>query len=92
MTDSQQETYTIFTYKCGTLAWSGYRIGYRTQEEYTYHPLSSSPYSNAIACSNSDSVWSNLVYDISSVEVSMPGSGQDSGENGKLIGWLVVCR
>ena len=86
MTDSQQESYAIFTYKCGSLAWTdGYnRIGYYAlYNEYVYHPLRYSPYSNAIACLNSDSVWSNVVYDISSTQDSMSGSGSslEPGDN-----------
>ena len=83
VTDSQQESYAIFTYKCGYLSWSGYDIGYYTPDDYAYHPLSGSPYSNAIACSNSDSVWSNVVYDLSPTQDSMSGSGSslEPGEN-----------
>ena len=77
MTDSQHKSYAIFSYKCGALNWNNAdnMIGYRTPDDSSYHPLSSSPYPNAVACSNTESVWSNIVYDISPAQVSTSGAG-----------------
>ena len=46
--------------------WSGRAtIGFNAGGEYyANHPLGRQPFSNAVACLNSNSEWNNIVYDL----------------------------
>ena len=70
ITDLKNTTYTIFTYRCGSMGWARQAtIGYNAAGDvYENHRLTGSLLSpaNSIACDNSpSSVWSNVVYKIS---------------------------
>ncbi|CAI8045944.1 hypothetical protein GBAR_LOCUS25393 [Geodia barretti] len=82
VTDGGEKSFAIFTFKCGSLGWSGRRstIGFNARGEvWANHPLSGQPYSNAIACLNSHSVWNNIVYDLTSYTHNTDhGSGSQS--------------
>ena len=84
ITDGAEKSFAIFTFKCGSLGWSGRRstIGFNARGEiWANHPLSGQPYSNAIACLNSHSVWNNIVYDLTSYTNNTDhGSGSQSSE------------
>jgi hypothetical protein len=82
VTDGAEKSFAIFTFKCGSLGWSGRRstIGFNARGEvWANHPLSGQRYSNAIACLNSHSVWNNIVYDLTSYTHNTGhGSGSQS--------------
>ena len=84
ITDGEETSFAIFTYKCGSLGWSGRRstIGFNAGGDYyANHPLSSQPFSNAVACLNRRSIWNNILYDLTSpTENSTLGSGSESCE------------
>ena len=75
ITDSNQ-TFTIFTYNCFQLEWSGFTesdhaaVGFNAfGEKFENHYLSTRPEITMIACENHPCTeWSNLVY-----EISIPG-------------------
>ena len=84
VTDGINKSFAIFTFKCGSLGWSGRAtVGFNAGGSYyANHPLSRSKLSNAIACANPDSEWNNIVYDLTSIESgsgSISGSGSGSG-------------
>ena len=84
ITDGINQSFAIFTFKCGSLGWSGRAtVGFNAGGSYyVNHPLSGSQLSNAIACANPDSEWNNIVYDltpITSGSKSISGSGSESG-------------
>ena len=61
------ESYAVFTYKCGELNWSSIlgsaAVGYSAgNNSFANHPLSQSSNVNSIACLNSPSPWSNVIY------------------------------
>lgn len=61
-------SYTVFTYRCGDMNWSGYAtIGFNAAGDYfVNHPNTGSYYSHNIACLNyPNNQWYNLVYEIS---------------------------
>ena len=60
------QSYTIFTYHCGSLQWSGNAvIGFKATENlFQIHQLSGSD-ANLIACQKSPrSLWNNLIYSL----------------------------
>ena len=65
-------SYTVFTYRCGLLQWSGLDgfyphavIGYNMRGQFINHPLSGFSQVLNVACSNTPATpWSNLVYAI----------------------------
>lgn len=66
VTDGQEKSYAIFTYKCGSLGWSeeaiiGYNAG---GDYYMNHPLSGLSVTISIACVHNDSVWNNVIYSL----------------------------
>ena len=68
-------SYTVFTYRCGSMGWSlnGATIGYNAAGNYfENHPNTGSFVSHEIACLNSPgSEWFSVVYNIS---VDTPGT------------------
>ena len=67
-------TYTVFTYNCDMMGWSGYTqhavVGYNARgDTFTNHPVSGFELINtAVACPNNlfyQIAWSNIVYKIS---------------------------
>ena len=67
-------TYTVFTYNCDMMGWSGYTqhavVGYNARgDSFTNHPVSGFEVINtAVACPNNlfyQVAWSNIVYKIS---------------------------
>ncbi len=68
-------SYTVFTYRCGSMGWSfnGATIGYNAAGDYfENHPNTGSFVSHEIACLNRPgSEWFNVVYNIS---VDTPGT------------------
>ena len=61
------QSYSIFTYKCGELDFPDIAvIGYNVPlGQYKTHPLSNTDISpDTIACVHLDSVWNNVVYDL----------------------------
>ena len=90
ITDGIKESFAIFTFKCGSLGWSGRAtVGFNAGGSYyANHPLSGSQLSNEIACANPNSTWNNIVYDLTSnksrfgsisVSRSLLRSGRASG-------------
>ena len=81
--DGEHESYTIFTYMCGSLGWSGgATIGFNAGGDYyANHPLSGLQFSNDVSCANRDSVWTNVVYDLTPMQ-SVSGSATDDDEPG----------
>ena len=83
ITDNR-ETYTVFSYNCDLLQWTGYWrntvVGYDLETAYSFlnfdryvnHPLSSRRSVGAIACQNmADNIpWSNIVYKIGESNVT----------------------
>lgn len=70
VTTDGTSTYSIFTYKCGDLNWTGplyATIGYSIDGNlFNSHPLSGTAAVNDIACLNQpQSVWSNVVSKLS---------------------------
>jgi len=68
-------SYTVFTYHCGSMMWSGSAtIGFSADDGFFQsHPLSRTTTSNTIACLNSpDSVWNNLVYQLGGKPTIVP--------------------
>lgn len=60
------QSFTIFTYRCGSLQWSGDAvIGFKVNDElYEIHELSGNN-GSSIACQNSPrTIWSNVVYQL----------------------------
>lgn len=60
------QSFTVFTYQCGGLQWSGNAmIGYRANSrKFKIHELSGGN-ASSIACQNSpSSVWSNVIYQL----------------------------
>ena len=78
ITDGKNQSFAIFTFKCGSLGWSGRAtVGFNAGGSYyVNHPLSGSRLSTAIACVNPNSEWNNIVYDLTTIE---SGSGSRSG-------------
>ena len=68
ITDGQEKSFAVFTFKCGTLNWSGRATtGFNAGGNYyANHPLSKQWFSSAISCLNNHSVWNNVVYDLTS--------------------------
>ena len=68
ISDGIENSFAIFTFKCGTLNWSGRTtIGFNAGGEYyANHPLSLKLFANAVACLNNDSLWTNIIYDLTS--------------------------
>lgn len=66
ITDGNQKSYAVFTFKCGTLNWAGEAvIGFNAGGDYYQnHPLSGLSLSNAVACVHNDSVWNNVIYNL----------------------------
>ena len=66
-------SYTVFTYECGSIEWSGTRgfgnaaIGFKADDGYYQeHPLSGTDEDDTIDCLNiPTTVWSNVVYKLS---------------------------
>lgn len=68
-------SYTVFTYHCGSMMWSGSAtIGFSADDAFFQsHPLSRTTTSNTIACLNSpDSGWNNLVYQLGGKPTVVP--------------------
>ena len=87
VTDGIKESFAIFTFKCGSLGWSGRAtVGFNAGGSYyANHPLSGSQLSTTIACANPNSTWNNIVYDLTTIEsgsgsISGSGSGSSYGE------------
>ena len=62
-----QQSYTLFTYQCGQLGWSGEAtIGFTAAGKvYQNHDLSGM-YARNIACVNSQTtIWTNIIYPLS---------------------------
>ncbi len=88
ITDSQWQSYAIFTYKCGLLEWSGDSpfyavIGYSALGlVYEDHPFSYMASANDIACLNSPaSEWSNVIYNLTDpadIPIQDPGTSSVS--------------
>ena len=68
ITDGVEKSFAVFTFKCGTLNWSGRTtIGFNAGGNYyANHPLSLKPFVNAVSCLNNDSTWNNIIYDLTS--------------------------
>ena len=84
VTDGHEKSFAIFTFKCGMMNWAGRTpsIGFNAGGRYfAEHPLSQQPFSNTIACLNEESVWSNVVYDLTSTENAAYGLGPEVGKN-----------
>ena len=66
ITDGNQKSYAVFTFKCGSLNWAGDAvIGFNAGGDYyVNHPLSGLSLSNAVACVHNDSVWNNVIYNL----------------------------
>lgn len=66
ITDGNQKSYAVFTFKCGTLNWAGEAvIGFNAGGDYyENHPLSGLSLSNAVACVHNDSAWNNVIYNL----------------------------
>ena len=65
-------SFTVFTYMCGEMNWSGgATIGFIADSSfYANHPLSGTANANDVACVNSPAtVWSNVFYDLISQPV-----------------------
>lgn len=65
MITSGEESFAIFTYQCGAMAWHGNAtIGFNAGGTwFENHPLSRTVNANSIACINDNyTVWTNLVY------------------------------
>ena len=63
-----EQSYAVFTYQCGLMAWSGgATVGFTSAGEfYQNHRLSGTPSITNIACLNPlDSEWTNIVYQLS---------------------------
>lgn len=59
------ESFAVFTYQCGAMAWHGSAtIGFNSGGAFfENHPLSGTRNANSIACENSKlAVWTNVVY------------------------------
>ena len=68
ITDGIERSYAVFTYRCGSMEWSGEpaTIGFNADEGlFENHPLSGAPNSRDIACENfPETVWNNVVYQL----------------------------
>ena len=66
LASSDETSFAVFTYKCGSLNWVNHRasIGYSAGEDYFFnHPLSRKSNVNDIACINQPFThWSNVVF------------------------------
>ena len=98
ITDLKNTTYTIFTYRCGSMGWARQAtIGYNAAGDvYENHRLTGSLLSpaNSIACDNSpSSVWSNVVYKISldSPNITTPLPPIEPGQCLHGGHWESVC-
>ena len=71
MATNGDQSYAVFTYKCGELNWYhglyNASIGFSAEPSwYANHPLSQQPNVNDIACLNQIcSPWTNVVYRVS---------------------------
>ena len=86
ISDGIENSFAIFTFKCGTLNWPGRTtIGFNAGGEYyANHPLSLKPFANAVACFYNDSLWTNIIYDLTSPTQDNTGL-QEFSESCKLI-------
>ena len=60
------QSYTVFTYRCGSMQWSGNAvIGFKASSTLSeVHQLSGSS-ANSIACQNSPrNIWNNVIYQL----------------------------
>ena len=67
------QSFTVFTYRCGSMQWSGNAVvGFKADDHlYEIHSLSGSS-ANSIACLNSPgSVWSNVIYQLCKWNVTL---------------------
>lgn len=72
MTTNGTKSYSVFTYRCGSLGWSdSATIGfYAPATDAIIHPLSTfavqgaSIMTDEIACLHNGSQWSNVIYDL----------------------------
>ena len=67
------QSFAVFTYRCGSLQWSGDAvIGFKVNDQlYDIHELSGNS-ANAIACLNSPrTIWSNVVYQLRKLMIIM---------------------
>ena len=81
-------SYTVFTYRCGSMEWSGSAtIGFNADNDlFQNHPLSRTRSSNSIACQNyPDSVWNNLVYQLGGISSIVPNPSPTSSTGNTLM-------
>ena len=76
------KSYTVFTYKCGSLEWSGSFnnavIGYNMHGYFMNHSLSAQNNAANISClQNHTTPWSNLVYQIGDREDDLQRARED---------------
>ena len=81
VTDGSARSYAVFTYRCGSMQWSGEpaTIGFNADGGlFENHPLSETLNSRDIACQRfPETVWNNVVYqlagrtDVNSVGIIM---------------------
>ena len=83
------KSYSIFTYKCGEIEWSGpVSVGYNAPPNTYYnHPLTlTSLPINALACSHLESEWNNVITDLQPGNVILPSPPQPP-----LFGRVLSC-
>lgn len=63
---NKQQSYAVFTYKCGLIRWSGdASIGFNTDGQFYHsHYLSLTSNASMVSCINSYSAWTNIVYQL----------------------------